>query len=134
MPEQREIPADASTTLLLALAAVGAALLSIFGEQAGLQATTIICALLGLVPWALVAGGVRLSPWAFAVLAVVPSVVIVTVAHNSGGMFPLMLALVWLTWTSSSVLPPLAVVAAGLAALTALTIDKGSFDESGCIY
>jgi signal transduction histidine kinase len=134
MPEQREIPADASTTLLLALAAVGAALLSIFGEHAGFQATTMICALVGLVPWALVAGGVRLSPWAFAVLAVVPSVVIVTVAHNSGGMFPLMLALVWLTWTSSSVLPPLVVVAAGLAALTALTIDKGSFDESGCIY
>ena len=134
MPEQREIPADASTTLLLALAAVGAALLSIFGEHAGLQATTVICALLGLVPWALVAGGVRLSPWAFCVLAVVPGVVIVTVAHNSGGMFPLMLALVWLTWTSASVLPPLAVVVAGLAALTALTINKGSLDESGILY
>src|SRR5215203_4996052 len=134
MPAQREIRADPSTTLLLALAAVGAAALSIFGEHAGRQATTVICALVGLVPWALVAGGVPLSSWAFCVLAVVPGVVIVTVADNSGGMFPLMLALVWLTWTSASMLTPVVVVVAGLGALTVLTIDQGSADESGIIY
>ncbi len=39
------------------------------------------------------------------VLALVPGVLIVTVGHNSGGMFPLMLALVYLVWSSPSLAP-----------------------------
>jgi signal transduction histidine kinase len=136
MPEEpiSDGPGGVSTTLLMALAGVGAALLPIFGEHDGMRATTVVFALLGLVPWALVAGGVRLSPWVFCVLALVPGVLIVAVGDNSGGMFPLMLALVYLVWSSPSLLPPLVIVVAGLAALTVLTIDKASADDSGIIY
>ena len=123
-----------STTLLMALAGVGAALLPILGEHDGMQATTVVFALLGLVPWALVAGGVRLSPWVFCVLALVPGVLILVIGDNSGGMFPLMLALVYLVWSSPSLVPAVVIVVAGLAALVELTIDKGSADDSGIIY
>ena len=123
-----------STTLLMALAGVGAALLPILGEHDGTQATTIVFALLGLVPWALVAGGVRLSSWLFCVLALVPGVLILVLGDNSGGMFPLMLALVYLVWSSPSLLPAVVIVVVGLAALVELTIDKGSADDSGIIY
>ena len=123
-----------STTLLMALAGVGAALLPILGEHDGTQATTIVFALLGLVPWALVAGGVRLSSWLFCGLALVPGALILVVGDNSGGMFPLMLALVYLVWSSPSLLPAVVIVVVGLAALVELTIDKGSADDSGIIY
>jgi signal transduction histidine kinase len=123
-----------STTLLMALAAVGAALLPILGEHDGMQASTVVFALLGLVPWALVVGGVRLSPWLFCALALVPGVLILAIGDNSGGMFPLMLALVYLVWSSPSLVPAAVIVVAGLAALVELTIDKGSADDSGIVY
>jgi len=47
---------------------------------------TVVFALLGLVPWALVAGGVRLSPWVFCGLALVPGVLILVIGDNSGGI------------------------------------------------
>ena len=54
-----------STTLVLALAAVIAAVLPLTGEEGGFAPHTVVGALLGLVPWALVAGGVRVAPWLF---------------------------------------------------------------------
>jgi signal transduction histidine kinase len=123
-----------STTLLMSLAALGAALLPIFGEDNGFRAVTVAGALVGLVPWALVLGGVRVGPWLFALLAIPPGVLIVLVGDNSGGMFPLLLAMVWLARSSRSPLPPLTVGVAAVAAITVLTLEKGSADETGIVY
>ena len=62
-----------STTVVMSLAAVCAALIAIFGDHDGWNAVTVGFALVGLVPWALVAGGVRLAPAVFLVATVVPS-------------------------------------------------------------
>jgi signal transduction histidine kinase len=123
-----------STTLLMSLAAVAVALVAIFGERDARTWLTVTGALVGLVPWALTAGGVRLAPWLFLLLAVPPGVVIVAVGDNPGGMFPLMLAVVWLTRTSRSPLIPAIAVAASFLAILDCTISMGSADESGIVY
>ncbi len=134
MPEEPTVEAGISTTLVMAIAAVIAALLTLTGEEGAFAPLTLACALLGLVPWALVAGGVRLRPWLFLVLAVPPGVVIVTVANNPGGMFPLMLVIVWLTLTSRSLWLPAVAAAAAFLAILDCTFEKGSMDDSGIVY
>ncbi len=133
VPSTSEVPSGLSTTLLLSLAAVGAALVAIFGEKQGFTAITVACALAGLLPWALVAGGVRLRPAVFALLGLPPGVVAVAVAHNSGGMFPLMMVLVWLAHSPRASISTLVTAAAMLAAITSLCIQTGP-DESGIIF
>ncbi len=136
MPEgsTAEIRAGLSTTLLLSVAAVAVALVAIFGEDGAFTPLTVTCALLGLVPWALVAGGVRVPSWLFLALAVPPGVVIVAVADNPGGMFPLMLAIVWLTRTSLLLVVPAVAVALAFLAILDCTFQKGSADDSGIVY
>ena len=56
----------APTTILLALAAIGAALIAMFGEDDSFTTLSMVSALAGLVPWALLAGGVRIPTWLFA--------------------------------------------------------------------
>lgn len=129
-----EVRAGLSTTLLLAVASVAAAVIAVTGEEGAFTPLTVACALAGLVPWALVAGGVRLPPWAFALLAVPFGVVSVAVGNNAGGMFPLMLVLVWLALTSRSPLLPILTVLASGAAIIECTMDTGSADESGAVY
>ena len=120
--------------MLLSLAAVAAAVVTLFGEDGAFRLSTVIGALAGLVPWALVAGGVRLHPWLFAALSVPPAVVVVAVANNPGGMFPLMVTVVWLALTSRSVLPTAVTALAGFLAILDCTLEKGSLDESGIVY
>src|SRR5215207_2725547 len=105
-----------------------------FGEDDALAPLTVSCSLLGLVPWALVAGGIRLAPWLFALLGVVPGVITVAVADNPGGMFPLILVVVWLTLRSRSMWLPAIGTGAAFLAILECTIDKGSADESGIVY
>ena len=123
-----------STTLLLAAASVAMALVAMFGETGSFTALTVAGALAGLVPWALVAGGVRVPPPLFALLGLVPGIVIVVAAGNPGGMFPIMLVVVWITRTSRSRWLIGATIAAGAGAIAALAMIDGSAHESGLIY
>jgi signal transduction histidine kinase len=126
-------PADrVPTTLLMSGAAVACALLSMFGHGAP-STLTIAMALVGLVPWALVAGGVELAPWQFAVAGIVPGAVSV-LAGNDGAMFPVMLVVVWVTRTSRSKFLVGATVAAGLALSMALAVQAGSVAEEGSLF
>ena len=133
VPSTSEVPSGLSTTLLLSLAAVGAALVAIFGEKHGFSYRFVVYALLGLVPWALVAGGVRLRPATFALLGLPPGIVAVAVAHNTGGMFPLLMVLVWLTHSPRATISVLVTVAAMMAAITTVCVQAGA-DESGIIF
>jgi signal transduction histidine kinase len=126
----RSVP---STTVWLALAAVVAAALAMFGESNAFSVVTVACALAGLLPWALVAGGVELRSWQFFLLSVPLGAIIVVVDHNPGGMFPLMLAVVWLIRTSESWPWPTAAIVVSLASLGECTVENG-YDESGIVY
>lgn len=128
-----EVRPEPLTTLWLALAAVAAAGMAMFGESNSLSLLTIVCALAGLVPWALVVGGVELRSWQFFLLSVPVGVLIVVVGDNPGGTFPLMLAVVWLARTARSWHWPVAAVVISLASLGECTVEKG-YDESGIIY
>jgi signal transduction histidine kinase len=126
-------PTGLSTTLLMAGAGMGASLLPLIGERNSFTWLTAVCSLVGLVPWALVAGGVRVPSWLFASIGVSAGVVTVVVADNTGGMFPLMLVLVWLMRTSASMFWPVVTAVAALAAIVASTIDNGA-EDSGVVY
>ena len=65
-----ELRRGVSTTLLMSLAAVGVAVLAMVAEANAFTPTNVIAALAGLVPWALVAGGVDVPPWLFTAIAV----------------------------------------------------------------
>lgn len=88
-----EVPTSVrdQTTLVLAAASVPAALVAIFAVPGKGGALTVAGSLVGLVPWALVAGGVRLRPPVFALACFVPGAVVVVVDLNPGGLFPLLL-------------------------------------------
>ena len=60
---------SASTNVVMSLTAVGAALIAMFGEADAFTPLTVVAALVGLVPWALLAGGVTIRPAIFAVVA-----------------------------------------------------------------
>lgn len=123
-----------SATLLMALAAGGAALVAMFGESGAFTMLTVACALAGLVPWALVAGDVRVPPVVFALATIVPAAVIVLVDRNPGGAFPLMFVVVWFmrahafSWLNAAVVGSSAALVIGLAVL------KGSTHEAGTVY
>ncbi len=78
-----------STTVVMALAATCAALIAIFGDKTqGVTATTVTLALVGLLPWALEAGGVRLHPAAFLLMTMVPAGAIVLIDPRKSGSKP----------------------------------------------
>lgn len=123
-----------STTLILALASIATALVAMFGENDALSAATAVGALAGLVPWALVAGGVDLRLEVFAVLSFVPAFVVVTVGDSAGGMFPLMLLVVWVTLRSRRRWLEVVVIAASAATIGILAIREKSAHEAGLVY
>jgi signal transduction histidine kinase len=125
---------DVSTTVLLGIAAIGMALIAIFGQAGTFTAPTVAGALVGLLPWALVVGGIELPPWSFALLSFVPGAFIVLVEENPGGMLPLMLLVVWIARVSASRLLVGATLAASGASIVALAIREGSIHETGCLY
>lgn len=123
-----------STTMILALASIPLALVAMFGEADAFSVTTTLGALAGLVPWALVAGGVDIRVEVFAVLAFVPAFVVVTVGNSAGGMFPLMLLVVWVTLTSRRRWFEAVVIAASATAIGILAFREQSVHEEGLIY
>ena len=132
--ERAESGQRLSTTLVLALAAVGCALVAIFGEDGSFRAGTIAPALLGLVPWALEAAGVRVPPALFAAWSLGCAAAIVLWQENPGGMFPVMVMVVWVLRETGDlrITVPTLVVSAGL--ITGLAIMDGSAHENGLFY
>ena len=130
---ERHEAVELSTTLVLASTAVGAALVAIFGSDGSVNATTVVAAVLGLVPWALVAGGVHVGPVPFFLWSFACAAFIVIVDHNAGGLFPLMVALVWLMRATDDRRLIVAALALTAALLVALAIDVGS-DDAGLVY
>ncbi|MCX6522118.1 MAG: histidine kinase [Actinobacteria bacterium] len=123
-----------STTVVMSIAATCAALIAIFGDKTSFSWTTVAFAFAGLVPWAVESGGVRIPPVAFYAISMASAAGIVLVDRNPGGMFPAMIAVVWLTrcarTTLMIALP--AITAAGLAVGIALL--EGTTHETGAIY
>ncbi|MGI9030054.1 MAG: sensor histidine kinase [Ilumatobacteraceae bacterium] len=126
--------AGLSTTLLLSAAAVAMALVAIFGEEGSFTALTVVAALAGLVPWALVAGGVSVPPTLFAACGLVPAAVIILVERNPGGVFPLLLVVVWVTRSSRHAWLIGATVGTALAYLVGLAVLERSAHETGMVY
>ena len=62
-----------STTWAMSLAACGAALIAVFGEADPTSWITVLFAIVGLAPWALPASGVRLDPWVFVAMTMLPA-------------------------------------------------------------
>ena len=122
-----------STTWAMSLAACGAALIAVFGDEEPITWITVVFALVGLVPWALEASGVRLVPMLFVVVTMVPAGVIVLFDGNIGGLFPAMIAVVWITRRGSG----RGVVAVGLTAAIGMTIGcriVQPVDGEGTVY
>lgn len=118
----------------MALAAVGAALIAMFGEDDSFTPVTVAFALIGLVPWAFEAGGVRVPPLLFLLGTLGPAAVIVLVDRNPGGVFPLMLAVVSITrahpfgWFSG------VMVGAAAAIVISLAVIERTTHETGMVY
>ncbi len=122
------------TTVLMSIAAVGAALVAVFGESGAFTGVGLASALAGVAPWALVAGGVRVPPPLFAVLGLVPVWFGVVVAENPGGMFPAMLLATWVTRTSSSRWLVVGTLVAAAGSIVTLALRTSEAHENGMVY
>ena len=122
------------TTILLALAAVGTALIAMFGEDDSFTALTAVSALAGLVPWALLAGGVRIPTWLFAVLGLAAAAPILLIDHTIGGLFPVMIVIVEVARSASRWPLVAATVAIAVGYAVAVAIHEGSPHTSGVVY
>jgi signal transduction histidine kinase len=129
-----ETASRVTTTVLLAVASVGAAVIAIFGEKGGICPWVIGSALAGLVPWALVAGGVALPPTWFALMAMPPVVTGVVFGNNPGSMFPAMIAIVWITRVATRWWLVVASIAVAFIAIALHGADIGSAHEGGLVY
>lgn len=130
------VPRDetsASTTTVMALAAVGAALIAMFGESGSFTTLTVVFALVGLVPWAVEAGGIRLPMSLLTLLALGPAAVIVLVDRNPGGMFPALIAVVSIAHRAGRALIAVA-VGVSAALIVGLAIVKSTAHETGMVY
>lgn len=123
-----------STTTVMAIAALGAALIAIFGDKQQIGGLTIAFALAGLVPWAAVAGGIRVHPVVMVVSTLVPAAVIVLADRNPGGSFPLMLTVVWVTRSLVSSWLKWATLAASAGIIVGLALLEDTTHETGTIY
>lgn len=132
--EQHSAHPQLATTLVLPLAAVAMALVAIFGEGVSFGAPTVAGALAGLVPWALIAGGVRLPLVAFALATLLSGAVVVCGDSNPGGMFPLLIAVVFVAKSTDDLRLVGGMVAGSYATIIVLTIAEQSADETGAIY
>lgn len=122
------------TTLVLSLAAVAAALIAIFGSDDSITAVTIGAALAGLVPWTLVAGGVHVPVPIFAAMTLACAAVVLVVDVNPGGMFPVMLMVVWVCRATGDWRIHATVLAIGLGLLVVTTVREKSAHEAGLVY
>ncbi len=126
----RQLPA----TVVMFIAATCAALIAMFGDRGAFSALTVTFALVGLLPWALEAGGVRLAPVIFFLMTFAPAAVIVLVDRNPGGMFPVLIALVWLIQNGPSKAMTAVAVGSAVGLTVGLALLEGATHETGTIY
>lgn len=122
-----------SNTTVMGLAALVAALIAMFGEQDAFGAFTIAASLVGLVPWALLAGGIHV-PMPVLLGSLVPAGLMVIVDENPGGMFPAMVALVWITRELGSSWVTYLTVGTTMSFAVVHAVRIDSAHESGVIY
>ena len=67
-----EVPAPTprASTLILCAAAAVMVIVAIVGEPSANSPLSVVALLVGLIPWALIAGGVRVPLWAFITVAI----------------------------------------------------------------
>lgn len=123
-----------STTIVLAVAAVGGALIAMFGEDDSFTGLTMLAALAGLVPWALLAGGVRVPVPLFASLGLAAAAPIVLVDVTAGGLFPLMVVVVEVARSAKRWYVLAGTLAAVAGLIAGYALRQGSAHESGLVY
>jgi len=123
-----------SSTIVMAIAAACAALIAIVGDRESFSALTVTFALVGLLPWALEAGGVRLAPMVFFGMTFAPAAVIVLVDRNPGGMFPVLIALVWLIQNGAGIAMTVLSVGSAAGLAVGLAVIERTTHETGTIY
>ena len=121
-----------SMEMLMLIAACGAALIAIFGEPNAFSLSTVVFAVLGIAPWVFESRGRQLGQTLFVAMTMIPAAVIVIINGNPGGLFPVMIAVVWITRRSTRL-----VVAVALGIAFAMTIGCALFrprEFEGAIY
>jgi signal transduction histidine kinase len=122
-----------SMDVVMALAAVGAALLAVLGDHDSLGVVAVVGAFVGLVPWALLLVGRPLPLVWFAGLGLVGVWMVVVAAENPGGMFPAMVLVVWVMRSGDRVVTAVTLVVSA-SAIVAHAIDMGTAHETGLVY
>ncbi len=117
----------------LVVAALGAAVVTLVFDHHG--PVTVLMLTLALVPWALVAGGIRLPTWLFVVGTIAPAGEIVGAEEAGAPIFLGILAVARVFSLTRNLVPRFATVAAA-AALIAIyfAVDGGSVSDSGVMY
>jgi signal transduction histidine kinase len=132
--EMTPVGSSWSNTTVMGVAALVAALIAMFGEEGAFGAFSIAAALIGLVPWALIAGGVRVPMPALLLGTLVPAGLMVVVDQNPGGMFPAMVALVWIMRELGASWVTYLTIAVMMSFIFVHAIRVDSAHESGMIY
>ncbi|MGH9209229.1 MAG: sensor histidine kinase [Acidimicrobiales bacterium] len=118
-------------TYALALGAGGAALMTLAIDHHG--PVTVLMLTLALVPWALMAGGVRLPTWLFVAWALVPAAEIVAAEEAGGPIFLGVLVVCQVFSVSGSWATRAATTAAALALPVVLFVVAEASDP-GAVY
>lgn len=124
---------SAAETYALALAALGTALMTLAFDDHGL--VTILMLTLALLPWALVAGDIRLPTWLFVVWTMAPAAGILGAERAGGAIFLALLAVTRVFSLTRSWATRTATLAAALVLPVILVaIDEGGLADSGAQY
>jgi signal transduction histidine kinase len=123
-----------TTPVVLSIAAVAMALVAMIGQPGSVDAVTVAALAVGLLPWALVAGGVRVPLFLFVGVSIAVAFVVVVGQSNPGGMFPVMIALVWVALHTDDRRVMVAVLAIAAVPIIIVTFTDGGLDENGTVY
>lgn len=116
-----------------ALGALGAALMTLAFDDHGVL--TVLMLALALVPWALVAGGVRLPTWLFVPWAMVPAAVVVATGEAGSPIFMGLLASSRVFSATGRWAVRLATLAAAVALCFLLVVvENASIHDAGAHY
>ena len=118
---------------VLSIMAVVMTLPAVFG-QGWPGPTTVLGVVVGLLPWALTALGVRIPLLAFVGLSLAAAVMVVVFDRNPGGMFPLYATVVLVTKSTDDWWAVGGIAVAAVGIISALGLLERSADESGLAY
>jgi signal transduction histidine kinase len=134
-PPARLAPGEPSDTEIygLSLAALATAVLTLWVESR--SPATVALLALALVPWALLAGGVRLPLWAFIPAALLPPAVIIVTEEAGAPIFFGVFTVAWvMSVTDSRVYRLVALVASGALPFLCDAVTEGGAMDAGLPY